>query len=167
VRSRSLLYFAYGSNMSTRRLHERVATAIPLGAAHVEGWEMRFGKRSVDGSGKCTLMKSPGAVAHGVLFEIPVAERGQLDETEGPGYRTTEVLAQLNGSTLSSFSYVVNAGWFDAALRPYGWYLDLVVAGAREHGLPERYVSRLSRVAAHDDPDEARTAHHRRLLAPL
>ena len=162
-RTLPVLYFAYGSNMSTPRLRRRVPSARPLGAARVDGWKLVFDKRSVDGSGKCTLSRGAGVV-HGALFEIDARDRSALDQAEGPGYLSREVEAALNGAVLSSFSYVAKEDWLERALRPYTWYLDLVVAGAREHGLPEAYVGRILAVESVPDPDSTREARNREIL---
>jgi hypothetical protein len=44
----------------------------------------------------------------------------------------------------------------DASLRPYHWYKALVIAGAREHGLPPSYRSRLELVVTVSDPNPTR-----------
>jgi gamma-glutamylcyclotransferase len=41
-------------------------------------------------------------------------------------------------------------------LVPYGWYKGLVVAGARQNGLPEAYIERLARAASKQDQKDAR-----------
>ena len=46
----SSLYFAYGSNMLTARLHKRCPSARILGTAVAPGLVLRFWKRSKDGS---------------------------------------------------------------------------------------------------------------------
>jgi hypothetical protein len=66
-------YFAYGSNMETARLRERMPSAKPLGVAKLSGHELRFHKRSKDGSGKCnafapTTMRVPWSVYYPVLI---------------------------------------------------------------------------------------------------
>ncbi len=52
----------------------------------------------------------------------------------------------------------------DSALKPYTWYRELVVAGAREHGLPHEYVQSLQVAAAVEDPDRERHAHNMALI---
>jgi hypothetical protein len=49
-------YFAYGSNMSLRRLRTRVPSAVKLGNATLFGHQLKFHKRSQDGSAKCDAM---------------------------------------------------------------------------------------------------------------
>ena len=42
-----------------------------------------------------------------------------------------------------AFTYHANPARIDAALRPFDWYKDYVVRGAREHGLPADYIREL------------------------
>jgi hypothetical protein len=80
-------YFAYGSNMSTARLRERMPSAEPLGLATLSGHELRFHKRSKDGSGKCNAYATgdPDSAVVGVLFRFDPAERHKLNAAEGAG----------------------------------------------------------------------------------
>ncbi|RMD60293.1 MAG: gamma-glutamylcyclotransferase, partial [Planctomycetota bacterium] len=48
-----MLYFAYGSNMSTPRLRRRVSRAVPVATARLPGCRLAFHKLGADGSGKC------------------------------------------------------------------------------------------------------------------
>ena len=50
-----ILYFAYGSNMFSRRLKHstRVPSAEVVGVGSIKGYRLTFDKRSNDGSGKC------------------------------------------------------------------------------------------------------------------
>ena len=68
-------YFAYGSNMSTRRLQGRVS-AEPRGVASLERHALRFHKQSTDGSGKAGAQFTGDAhdIVHGVLFELSEAD---------------------------------------------------------------------------------------------
>ena len=81
-------YFAYGSNMSTSRLRERVPSAEALGCFALGGHDLRFHKPSKDGSGKCDayLTKNAVNIIYGVLFKIDPKEKPALDKAEGLGY---------------------------------------------------------------------------------
>ena len=46
----------------------------------------------------------------------------------------------------------------NSALRPYTWYLRHVLAGARQSGLPARYIEAIERVQAVRDTDAEREA---------
>jgi len=37
-------------------------------------------------------------------------------------------------------------------LQPYDWYLNLVLAGAREHKLPQAYVDKIAAIQSIPDP---------------
>jgi hypothetical protein len=160
-------YLAYGSNMLPARLRERVASARVLGVVRLPGLEVRFHKRGRDGSGKCDLVPSRDRyAAHGVVYDFLAKERSQLDRAEGlgNGYDLAEIILRGFGQV---FFYQASANAVDAELRPFDWYLDLVVGGAVHHGLPAPYVARLQRVAAIPDPDAVRPARARRLLTAV
>lgn len=61
------------------------------------------------------------------------------------------------GNRRKVLTYVATANFIDDQLKPYGWYKEFVLAGAREHGLPSDYIAeRIESVEAMDDPDEGR-----------
>jgi len=81
------LYFAYGSNLLTRRLQERTPSGRAQAVGHVVGRRLRFSKRSDDGSGKADaeLMSDAADQVEGVMFSIDTAQKQALDEAEGVG----------------------------------------------------------------------------------
>ena len=81
----TLVYFAYGSNMSVRRLKDRVPSVKPLGAGWLSHHRLKFHKRSQDGSGKCNIVPSDAGTVFGVLFEIDSGQVPALDKYEGLG----------------------------------------------------------------------------------
>ena len=165
-------YFAYGSNLLTRRLRDaaRAPSAVALGVALAPGFVMRFHKIGTDGSGKCTLIPTgnDADVAYGVLYEFAPADLAGLDREEGVhlgGYARRSLRLWLrNGDTTDAMTYIAGDPYLNAACVPFDWYRDLVVAGAREHALPRRYVEELARTSAVPDADAARAAQARRLL---
>ena len=165
-------YFAYGSNLLTRRLRDpaRAPSAVALGKASAHGFVMRFHKIGTDGSGKCTLIPTgnDADVVHGVLYEFADSDLAGLDREEGVhlgGYARHSLRLRLpNGGTTDAMTYIAGDRYLDASCVPFDWYRDLVVAGAREHGLPPAYVEELARTPAVPDPDTARAERARRLL---
>lgn len=154
-----MIYFSYGSNMSSRRLLARISTADRVGVAELFAHELRFHKVSdIDGSAKCDACYTgdPLHVVHGVLFDISESARVLLDTFEGVGcgYMVKAVRVRLAGTTLDAFTYVATS--IDAELRPFHWYKEHVLQGAREHCLPQAYIHKLERVVSVPDPDEAR-----------
>ena len=166
-----MIYFAYGSNMLERRLKHpgRVPAAILRGIAAATDFRVRFHKRGRDGSGKCTLVTAEDtAAAWGVLFDVAQEDLEALDRAEGVhtgGYERQSISVHLpNSGTMAAETYIAQEPFIDDTLIPYDWYRDLVVAGAREHGLPTEYVEALEITLATPDPDLRRAAEMRRLL---
>ncbi len=150
--------FAYGSNMLTGRLRARCPSAQPIGIAELPGFDLRWHKKSKDGSGKCDIVKSgePGASVSGVLFQIDRNEKRALDRAEGlgKGYAETEIEVHHGPDLVTAKAYIATDA--DPTLKPYTWYRALVVAGAKEHALPADYISRLEAVPTIQDPDKER-----------
>ena len=152
-------YFAYGSNMSSKRLRARTESARAVGVYTLHGFALRFHKVGKDGSGKCDAFRTGDSADRvvGVLYDLDPADEAPLDRIEGPGwgYRKEEVEVEGPGGDVeSAFTYC--AIRIDPSLRPYSWYLEHVLAGAREAGLPEGYVAEIERYDATPDPCEAR-----------
>ncbi len=165
-----LPYFAYGSNMLSRRLAERCPSASRIETAHVRGYRLSFDKRSwKDGSAKCRMeqIDSPEDLVWGVLYGIEERDLSGLDTAEGRGrgYEIDTVSDEIgDGRTVSAFTYLADPGFLSPALVPFDWYVDLVVAGARENGLPREYVRQVREVYAVADPDRPRAELALRLL---
>lgn len=160
-----MLYFAYGSNMLSSRLLARVPQAECLGAALLPGYELCCDKRSVDGSGKFTIIEAATAEVPGVLYQIDVAGRRVLDEFEGPGYRARRLVMHKAAASLTALVYQALPDWRAEALQPYDWYLAYAIAGAREHDLPVAHQQRLAAWPSQVDENSKRAALNRAIAA--
>lgn len=152
------LYFAYGSNLLTRRLIARTPSARKVCNGILHEHRLAWHKAAEDGSGKCDVVASTedGAVVHGVVYQIDPAEKARLDAAEslGIGYREKQVAIASDRGLLKAWIYCAIA--VDAAAVPYDWYHALVLAGAREHGFPRIHIKRLEVVATQPDADRSR-----------
>jgi len=139
------LYFAYGSNMAAMRLAARLGEARPLGRAQLAHFELAWNKPGADGSGKANVRSRVGAATWGVLFALEPREWALLDGFE-PGYaRESHVVRDDTGRERSAQLYRWRR---DTPNRPpTPEYLGLVVAGAREHGIPEAEIARIQSIA--------------------
>ncbi|MCW4186629.1 MAG: gamma-glutamylcyclotransferase [Candidatus Thiodiazotropha lotti] len=156
-----MLYFAYGSNMSSRRLIKRVPSARFRFTATLEAHDLRFHKISRDGSAKCDALETrdPEQRIIGVVFEIAQAEKAELDRHEGlgNGYEEKQVtLVTGSGDSISAFTYY--ATHIDSLLKPYSWYKHHVLSGAREHRFSTTYIDRIERIESIIDPNSERHA---------
>jgi len=154
-----MLYFAYGSNMSPKRLLQRVPSAVVVGVATLPGHRLAFHKIGRDGSAKCdaALTNTAADHVHGVIYRIAFGHKARLDAKEGLGcgYEQKTVEVQLRDQGRSS-AFLYYATHIDASLRPFTWYREHVLCGARENALPEHYIAAIHAVDAVDDPDPQR-----------
>ncbi len=154
-------YFAYGSNMSSRRLAARVSGALALGSAILEGHELRFHKRGQDGSGKCDIYEVGGEESRvfGVLFTLPAADKATLDGIEGLGAGYEEkVVSIIDKDERRRQAVTYYATDITYALQPFCWYRHHVIVGAQEFQLPQDYVQAIATVPYVSDSDDARRA---------
>ena len=115
-----------------------------LGPAELPDHRIAFLRRSIRWqAGAADIVPAPGQSVWGVLWELPFGPT-QLDakEAAGDAYRRRPVTVRLDGATVRAMVYEV----IDKEPRevpPRREYLELMLAGAREHGLPETWVSRI------------------------
>ena len=165
-----LTYFAYGSNMLRQRLRARCPSARRLAVARLHGHRLAFDKRSWrDNTGKCRIEETgdAGDLVWGVLYDLDASDLTQLDRAEGAGngHEIVTVDAQVDGTqVVPAFTYQAEPGFIDASLVPYDWYVELVVAGAKENGLPPAYVRGILSLPTIPDADPARAKAARSFL---
>lgn len=147
-----MLYFSYGSNMSSKRLRQRVP-ALKVGLAMLFEHELRFHKISnKDDSAKCDahFTGKEKHVVYGVFYEIADSHKTVLDEFEGVGfgYETKLVEVHYEKTVLSAFTYF--ATHINANLKPFYWYKQHVLIGARENLLPPKYIEKIESIPDSD-----------------
>ncbi len=154
----TFLYFAYGSNMLSSRLRARCPSAKVIGITLARNHALEFSKKSIDGSGKATLIENTDSIhTPGVLFEIEAVEREALDrfEGEGNGYdRVDEFSVETIDKAVTATTYLASATQSD--LLPFDWYVALVIAGGLEHELGDQYTNRLRAIQYASDEDVTR-----------
>ena len=163
----TILNFAYGSNMLAARLRARVPSSRVVGTGCLVGHSLRWHKVSKDGSGKCDAQAddSPGACVWGVIYKIARAEKAKLDQAEGLGNGYDERTVRVESHSGSVEVHLYYATNIDRSEVPYDWYKALVVAGARENGLPAGYIAALDAVRSKPDPNADRERKNAALLA--
>ena len=161
-------YFAYGSNMLTRRLKavKRAPSAVCLGTGYVTGRRLTFDKLSKDCSGKCDAELTGNEIdrVYGVIFEISCKDETALDRTEGcgKGYEKKTVEVTTADTTVLAQTYIATQKV--CGVQPYHWYKAIVVAGAVEHNLPAAYIEWLRTCESKADPIAERREKNERLL---
>jgi len=155
--NRRPIYLAYGSNLHPRRLEARVGPVESLGVVKLPGWSLRFDKRGGDGSAKANLLAAPGSklFAFAAAYAVTRDQMARLDVFEGcgRGYETLPLSVIQNDRSLHGFTYLAPSQWISSALLPFDWYVELIVSGARYHGLGPSYVETIERQPSRRDPD--------------
>jgi len=163
----SFFYFAYGSNMLSSRLLARCTSAQVIGPGIARHRDIEFSKKSIDGSGKATLItKSEAIHTPGVLFEINEKDLDALDRFEGAGNgydRLDDFSVETKDGVLKTTTYL--ASQRHSLLVPYDWYLALIVAGVLEHDLKTAHAKRLRTAVCKPDQNLARKSRSTALEA--
>ncbi|MGI9295941.1 MAG: gamma-glutamylcyclotransferase family protein [Pseudomonadales bacterium] len=154
-----MLYFSYGSNMSSKRIRQRVPSAEFIAVSTLSMHELRFHKSSKDGSAKCDAFETrdQNSIVIGVVFEVSEPEKLELDRVEGLGFGYDEkivVVTSTNGESMKASTYYATD--IEPSRKPYHWYKEHVVRGAKENGLPAHYVENIATIESVADPKPGR-----------
>ena len=152
-------YFAYGSNIAKARILERINSAEFITRGYLLNHRLSFHKIGQDGSAKCDAFETGNMSDSvlGALYRIDPAEKEQLDQVEGlgSGYDEKEVAIMTDsGERMTALTYFATS--IDKDLKPFHWYKDHVLIGAREQDFPEEYIGQHLLVESIDDPDTER-----------
>ena len=152
-------YFAYGSNLSSYRLLQRLPQAEVSCIATLDNHELSWRKNGADDSGKCDIefTGNPEHVVYGVVYQMTLPEQEMLDEIESAGFgyeRRDIIVATRQGNYIDAFTYFA----LDIVRhkQPYHWYREHVLRGAIEHDFPTEYIDRIRATATIDDQDQER-----------
>jgi hypothetical protein len=164
-------YLAYGSNLHPLRLTERVPSATLVGPVTIAGYRLVFHKKGRDDSGKCDLLCTGVAsdLAYGALYAIEPAHKPHLDRFEGRGrgYLDHPIDVPHEQQNYRCFTYFAQQTHIDAGLKPYHWYKELVILGARHLGFPDDYIRALEKTASAPDHDDTRRKIHESLIEKI
>lgn len=121
--------------------------------ARLPGYRLAFTRRSTRwGGGVADIVEAPEGEVWGAVWRIPLDERPALDRQEGlhldpPHYRRIAVTVTTPaGDDLECLAYQV-ATREAAHIAPSPAYLDTMLRGAAEMGLPPEYVAAMRAAA--------------------
>ena len=143
--------FCYGSNMNTERITERCSSSRFISRAKVNGYKLLFNKRSKDKSGKANLIYTGDkSLVWGVIFDISEDQKPILDKAEGLGKGYDEykliVINDLEQEIECVCYIATDEKYLDNNLKPYDWYKEYCLIGAKQHNLPEEWILVLERL---------------------
>jgi hypothetical protein len=141
-------YFAYGSNLSRAVMQSRAGQILDAQLGRLENYELLFNKKVRGGTAEANIQPARGKTVLGVLYKLTETALRSLDRSTGvPGhYRRIEVSAfDSAGNKISAQAYI--ASKVEKGLRPAGHYLQTILEGATENGLPEHYLEAIRKAA--------------------
>uniref|UniRef100_A0A8D8U4N5 gamma-glutamylcyclotransferase n=1 Tax=Cacopsylla melanoneura TaxID=428564 RepID=A0A8D8U4N5_9HEMI len=188
----TFLYFAFGSNLNSKRIHVNNPSAKRKGVGLLKNYRLDFNRYSERWKGSvATVVPDQDEEVWGALWEIDVKDMDNLDRQEGVErniYRVfhptihvelnetafhsetdssfnnetssdnetsshNETVSSFNNETPPSVKTVTARCYELIAIDPPGsdkrpsvTYLDVVIKGALESQLPEKYVHKLRRI---------------------
>jgi hypothetical protein len=151
-----MLHFAYGSNMHRDVMRKYAPDAIALGVAGLKDY--RF---IITTDGYASIAPHRRGCVHGLLWRLTARDRITLDRWENTAaglYRAEMLLVIAAGKRRRALVYVARSR---PRRVPRPGYMEIVIAAARECGLPADYVASLQRWL----PKQPLPAGYRRLGA--
>ena len=166
-----IYYFAYGSNLHPVRLLDRVSSAKLIGTVQLDNHRLIFHKKSIDGSSKCNLFKTGESsdLVYGAIYELAPEHKSILDKFEGKGfgYIDNQIQFQYQDREYNCFTYLAQQSHITDSLKPYHWYKEMVVLGAKYLKFPNIYILSIESVESCDDPDKKRSTEKHELLQKI
>ncbi len=132
-------YFAYGSNLCVGQMAQRCPDAVDPRPAVLGGHDWLINERGV-----ATVESFAGNQVHGVLWQLSDRDLAALDRAEGVPvrYHRDRLTISTQAGPSPAWVYVdhrVSTG------PPRPGYLDRIIAGALQHGLPRSWIEFLRR----------------------
>ncbi|XP_056115449.1 gamma-glutamylcyclotransferase b [Rhinichthys klamathensis goyatoka] len=147
----TFLYFAYGSNLLKERLQLKNPSAIIHCVAKLKDYKLVFGNHKGVASqrwrgGVATIEHSPGEEVWGVVWRMNVTDIESLDRQENVKmgtYSPMKVFVSTTDQDLHCRTYIMNSCVY---APPSPHYLEVIVMGAEQNGLPEDYQEKLKSI---------------------
>ncbi|MCR4411263.1 MAG: gamma-glutamylcyclotransferase [Thermoguttaceae bacterium] len=144
-------YFAYGSNLLIDQKEARTGP-IRQGSerpriARLADYRLAFNKRGTGGVVYANVVASPSAEVIGVVYRCNPESMRKMDAKEIGYERKTVKVTADNGEALEAVTYVAKPEYVCHEDTPPKDYLDRIINGARQHGLPEDYIKSIEALA--------------------
>ncbi|KAG0717928.1 Gamma-glutamylcyclotransferase [Chionoecetes opilio] len=144
------LYFAYGSNLLTERIHINNPSAKMISVGKLKDYRLDFNHFSQRWKGAAaTIVEDPDSSVYGVLWEIGNEDMANLDRQEGVHkkiYKVMDVEVETEkDECVGARSYQVIRP-LEGDRRPSYVYMDVIIRGAKENGLPKDYIRFLENI---------------------
>ncbi len=138
-----MFHFGYGSNLNQGFLRQYCPSAEFVMKAYLPNYEVQFrfwSKRRLGGIS--TIIEKPGGLVHGVIYDVPEEELLDLDVLESvpQGLYRREAFLVLGEDDRWHEADLYRVARPQGPFTPSRGYVELMMSGAREHGLDPGYV---------------------------
>ncbi|XP_077272846.1 gamma-glutamylcyclotransferase [Temnothorax americanus] len=157
--SNTFLYFAYGSNLFSKRIRLSNPTAVMKNIGYIKNFRLDFHRYSKRWQGaSATIVETENSVVWGVVWELNKCNLATLDNQEGVRddiYHPMTVNVETpDGTTLTCRVYQqcnnpkehIKPENYPMDRRPSPLYLNMILKGAEENHLPTDYVKFLKTI---------------------
>ena len=164
-----IFYFAYGSNLLPQRIEARLGRCPLVTVAEINGRQLRINKTGLDGSAKCNAFRSgnDGHTLQGVIYRLTSPQKYLLDKYEGLGrgyhIEWEDARCRQSGKKHPVMLYVADRQGIREDIRPFRWYRDYVLDGARYFSLSAETIRALEAHPVIDDDDNHRNHQNRQI----
>lgn len=133
-------YFAYGSNLSKKRLLERIGKFHTASVAILKGYKFIYNKKSIDGTAKANLIKEPNSEVYGICYEIDYNDFDKLDKYEQGYNRITKLTVSLldTDTEAETVSYISQSITEQPVFEDYR---QIIIQSAKEWGINQNYIN--------------------------
>ena len=146
-RAKTILYFGYGSNMSTQYLVKR-RKIIPLDSktALLKDYEliMNMGGPNFLEPSFANIRPSKGSTVEGVIHKIDKQDLQKIVNTEGEDYQLAKLSVYMEGKRKTAYTliYITDE---TKDIPPSKRYLKILINAAKENNLSTSYIEKLEK----------------------
>ncbi|XP_045459459.1 gamma-glutamylcyclotransferase-like [Melitaea cinxia] len=146
------LYFGYGSNLLSKRIHINNPTATFFAPAKLSGYRLDFNTFSPFWNGAAaTIVEDPDSHVWGALWTLDNADMKSLDKQEGVDtnfyYAKNVTVFTSRGQAYLARTYIetinptkVPSYEIPPERQPSNTYMQVIIIGAYESSLPAEYI---------------------------
>lgn len=144
MKSKQILYLAYGSNLLRKQMAARCPDCIYVGLARLEGWKFQYDGASLSWSNMAVgnIIQSPNDEVWGAIYKLSLSDLNKLDGFEhypvNYTRRPVSVTMLPQGIKAEVFAYTRTGRGVNL---PSKQYANAILSGARQNKLPDKYIS--------------------------
>ena len=142
---KTLFYFGYGSNMSTRYLiKRRKIVPVSSSAGLLKDYQliMNMGGPNFLEPSFANIRNCRGLIVEGVVHEIDQKDLQKIVNTEGADYELVKLFIYVRGRKKTAYTLIYKTNE-TKDIPPSKRYLKILISAAKENNLSQKYIDSL------------------------